>query len=124
MFLGYQGDVLVCIAETRDELENCFDIEFTRIDFTTNSVEKVNDVYYIGEEAIKEAKQKAVREYRNSLLRAEVDPVVSNPFRWAEMSEEMHEIYKNYRIYLCDYTNAEGWENQNPMTLDEWKAIK
>lgn len=124
MFLGYQGDLLAFVANTREELENLPMVELTKIDFTTEPVEMVENTYYIGEEAIKTAKQTVVRNYKNNLLKTEVDPVVTNPLRWTDMSEEEQEIYKNYRIYLRDYTDTEGWENQNPMTLEEWKAAE
>ena len=62
-----------------------------------------------------------VRFIRNEYLRTFVDPVVSNPLRWQEMTEEEQNIYVNYRHYLLDYTETENWWLQNPMTLDEWK---
>lgn len=66
--------------------------------------------------------QEEVREYRNRLLETEVDPVVTNPLRWEELSEAEKQVYKDYRRYLLDYTEQEEWWKANPLTLDEWKS--
>ena len=51
-------------------------------------------------------KQKAqeVRDARNSILTFEVDPIVSNPLRWADMTESKQEEWKKYRQDLLDIT--------------------
>ena len=50
-----------------------------------------------------------VRNYRNSLLKIRVDPIVSNPLRWAELSAEQQEAWASYRRSLLDITNQEGF---------------
>lgn len=45
-----------------------------------------------------------LREYRNYLLQTVVDPVVSNPLRWAELSNEKQSEYSNYRKALLNIT--------------------
>lgn len=67
-----------------------------------------------------EYKQNRVREIRNSYLELYVDPVVSNPLRWADMSEEERQQYADYRRYLLNYTSGEDWWEANPKTFDEW----
>jgi len=71
-------------------------------------------------EPTEEELQKQVREIRNSYLQEYVDPVVSNPLRWEDLTEEEKENYKNYRRYLLDYTENENWWLSHPLTLDEW----
>ena len=61
------------------------------------------------------------RNRRNYYLRYYVDEVVSNPLRWADLSEEEQKQYADYRRYLLDYTKTENWWLSNPLTLDEWK---
>ena len=57
MFLGYQDDFISLVAETRKELENSSCIKFTKIEETSEPVEKIGNVYYVGEEVIINAKQ-------------------------------------------------------------------
>tara|TARA_R110000823_G_scaffold65168_5_gene153030 strand:- start:50 stop:523 length:474 start_codon:yes stop_codon:yes gene_type:complete len=45
-----------------------------------------------------------VRAERNSLLTTEVDPIVTNPLRWAEMSTAEQEAWTAYRRALLDIT--------------------
>jgi hypothetical protein len=44
------------------------------------------------------------RETRNYKLQNEVDPIVSNPLRWADLSPEQQQAYSNYRRALLDIT--------------------
>jgi hypothetical protein len=46
-----------------------------------------------------------VKFLRNNKLQIEVDPIVSNPLRWEEMTEEQKTKWKNYRRALLDITN-------------------
>ena len=121
MFLGYQNELIAFAAKTKEELENLSMVEFTKIEKTNKAVEMVDGVYYIGKESINLAKQEKIRKYRNYLLETEIDPIVSNPLRWADMSEEEQQMYKDYRHYLLDYTSQSKWWEQNPLTLEEWK---
>ena len=121
MYLGYKDNVISLVANTKEELENTPLIKFTKIVQTFDPVEKVNGVFYVGQDNIDIAKKEIVRQYRNHLLETEIDPVVSNPLRWADMTEEEQNDYKNYRLYLLDYTNQPSWWNQNPLTFKEWK---
>ena len=120
MFLGMQGDLIALISESREFLENLGYMEFTEIVETDQPVEMVNGTYYVGDESIISAKQNAVREHRNYLLKTEVDPIVTNPLRWADMSEEEKQQYTDYRRYLLDYTTTENWWEQDPKTFVEW----
>lgn len=65
--------------------------------------------------------QEKVRTMRNSLLQTEIDPVVTNPLRWNDMSDEQKAEYTAYRKYLLDYTQGDNWWTKEPLTLDEWK---
>lgn len=54
-----------------------------------------------------------VRQERNRKLETEVDPIVSNPLRWAGFTPEQQQAIANYRIALLDITNnpAFPWYN-------------
>lgn len=108
------------LGETEEELRElgCAVIdEIKEVDFAI----MYNGKIYEDEEEYIEACKESVRQFRNNLLETEVDPIVTNPLRWSDMSEEDQNMYKNYRKYLLDYTKGENWWEQNPKTLDEWK---
>ena len=67
-----------------------------------------------------EYEQNRIREIRNSYLVEFVDPVVSNPLRWGEMTDEEKQRYADYRRYLLDFTTQENWWKNTPKTMEEW----
>ncbi len=46
----------------------------------------------------------AVRQQRDMLLTTQVDPIVSNPLRWGDLSEEQQQAWADYRRSLLDIT--------------------
>ena len=122
MYLGYQNNTIALVADTREKIENAPLMSFTKIEETKMPVELINGAYYLGQENIDNAKKDIVRNYRNHLLEVYIDPVVSNFLRWIEIPEEDKQVYQDYRRYLLDYTEQEGWWNQNPLTFEKWKA--
>jgi hypothetical protein len=54
-------------------------------------------------------KANETRELRDIYLRTVVDPIVTNPFRWAELTEEDKEKYTTYRRQLLDITKQDGF---------------
>lgn len=67
-----------------------------------------------------ESEKARVRSIRDSYLVEFVDPVVSNPLRWADMTEEEKQKYADYRRYLLDFTTQENWWESTPKTLEQW----
>ena len=67
-----------------------------------------------------EEKEAEVRAVRNRYLEKYVDPK-QLVMVWNSLTAEEQELYKDYRQYLLDYPQTEGWYLQNPMTFDEWK---
>lgn len=120
MFIGYQGELKAFVAETREELENNKFVQFTNIE-EVPFAEMYNGVIYDNEEELTTAKQDYIRGIRNQYLVDYVDGAVSNPLRWADMSQELKDMYTNYRQYLLDYTNSENWWKNLPKTLEEWR---
>ena len=51
----------------------------------------------------------AVRGQRDMLLEIEVDPIVSNPLRWADMTTEQQNAWSQYRTDLLNITDQEGF---------------
>lgn len=64
--------------------------------------------------------QAEVRAVRNSYLEKYVDPK-QLVMVWNSLTAEEQELYKDYRQYLLDYPQTEGWYEQNPLTFEEWK---
>ena len=84
-------------------------------------------IHYDGEfvltssdEAI-EQKKSEIRAVRNSYLEKYVDPK-QLVLVWNGLTENEQKKYTDYRQYLLDYPETEGWYEQNPMTFEEWKA--
>ena len=127
MFLGYQinenGEEFIASArENREDLENDIFMQFTKIEETDDVVELISGSYYIGEEKIIEAKSEAMRKIRDSYLVKYVDSVVSNPLRWADMTSEDQQVYKDYRQYLLNVPQSKSFPNFEILTFDDWKA--
>jgi hypothetical protein len=50
-----------------------------------------------------------IRWQRDHLLETEVDPIVSNPLRWADMTAEQQAAWAAYRTALLDITDQSGF---------------
>jgi hypothetical protein len=51
----------------------------------------------------------SIRGQRNKLLATEVDPLVTNPLRWAELTEAQQAAWTQYRRDLLDITAQAGF---------------
>lgn len=56
-----------------------------------------------------------VRAQRDYYLQTQVDPIVSNPLRWADLTSEQQNAWSTYRTALLDITDQAGF----PHTI-EW----
>lgn len=54
---------------------------------------------------------KNIRTRRDDILRYEVDPIVSNPLRWADLTPEQQQLWATYRRALLDITDQTGFPN-------------
>jgi len=50
-----------------------------------------------------------VRHERDRILATEVDPIVSNPLRWADMTIEQQNTWSQYRADLLNITDQAGF---------------
>ena len=50
-----------------------------------------------------------IRAIRDAKLSTEVDPLVSNPLRWAGLSAEQQQAWADYRQALLDVPEQEGF---------------
>tara|TARA_X000001382_G_scaffold105561_1_gene80770 strand:- start:222 stop:638 length:417 start_codon:yes stop_codon:yes gene_type:complete len=54
------------------------------------------------DEEVVTQKSSEVRGQRDALLRADVDPIVCNPLRWADLTTKKQDEWKEYRQKLLD----------------------
>lgn len=52
-----------------------------------------------------------VRKQRDFILIRVVDPIISNPLRWADLTPEQQQSWSNYRRALLDITDQTGFPN-------------
>ena len=76
-------------------------------------------VLTVSDEAI-EQKKAEVRAVRNSYLEKYVDPK-QLVLVWNGLTESEQKKYTDYRQYLLDYPETEGWYEHSPLTFEEWK---
>lgn len=65
----------------------------------------------ITQEELDEENSNIQRGYRNMLLAEEVDPLVTNPLRWAELTTEQQNAWAQYRIDLLNVPQQAGFPN-------------
>ena len=104
--LGTNSKFYQSIGMTETEVEQSFDGNWYVLGFAP-------------EKPVEEL-QAEVRAVRNSYLEKYVDPK-QLVMVWDNLSADDKKLYADYRQYLLDYTEVEGWYLQNPKTLDEWK---
>lgn len=93
-----------------------------------DSEHEVTDFVMVGSEYVLnddekaiEVKKEQVRAVRNQYLETYIDPK-QLVMVWNSLSAEEQELYKDYRQYLLDYPQTEGWWEENPMDFETWKA--
>lgn len=88
-----------------------------------NQIQSLDDKYKVGliPEPTEEEKAQAVRVIRDNYLIQYVDAVVSNPLRWADMNQEEQEAIIQYRLYLLDIPQSEGFPDVEVLDFNNWK---
>ena len=66
-------------------------------------------VSHLTEDEINEQVSSGCRLVRDLKLENEVDPQVTNPLRWADLSPEKQQEWADYRRSLLDLPEQEGW---------------
>lgn len=120
MFKVIKDNKIIGVSENEPVLLDSYDVE----EDTKHSVAdyiQVNGEYVLtsSDEAI-EQKKSEVRAVRNSYLEKYVDPK-QLVLVWNSLTEKKQKEYTDYRQYLLDYPETEGWYEHNPLTFEEWK---
>lgn len=96
---------------------------YKSIGMTEQEVEQAwNGAWYLqgyAPEKPQEEKEKEVRGVRNQYLVDFVDPF-QLVIRWGILTEQEQSYLIEYRQYLLDYTNNDGWWEQNPDDYETW----
>ena len=123
MFKALKDSKIIAINETGDFPCLVHDSVEEDTEHTVYDYMQVNGEYVLtsSDEAIEQRKQE-VRAVRNQYLKQYVDDRAKSPFMWNEVTEEEKALIGEYRKYLMDYPETEGWYEQNPLTFEEWKA--
>lgn len=99
--------------------------------YTVRKIDEIEQIHY---EAMTDEEKEAYdmqkaqnvinekRAERDNLLVTVVDPVVTNPLRWDELSDKEKEKYKAYRLYLLDIPQQEDFPNIDILSFDDFKA--
>lgn len=121
MFKVIKDNKIVGVTENKPVLLDNYDVE-EDTEHTVVDYIQVNGEYVLtsSAEAI-EQKQVDVRSVRNHYLEKYIDDRAKSPFMWEEVTEEEKALIGEYRKYLMDYPETEGWYEQNPLTFEEWK---
>ena len=69
-----------------------------------------------------EQKKTDVRAVRNSYLEKYVDPK-QLVLVWNSLTEDEQKGYTDYRQYLLDYPETEGWYEHSPKDFSTWKEM-
>lgn len=75
-------------------------------------------VLTVSDEAIKQRKEQ-VRAVRNQYLE-QTDKYMITDY---PITDEERELYKQYRVYLRDYTLSENWWEHSPKDFSTWKEM-
>jgi len=75
-------------------------------DWITPGLHRLEDGHFVEDE---NAVARRVRGDRDAALAVYVDPVVTNPLRWAELSEEQKNAIETYRKALLDLPEQDGF---------------
>lgn len=66
-------------------------------------------VWVLDEEQKADWFARVARDDRYEIFRKKVDPLVTNPLRWADVPEEDRTAIQEYRIALLNISDQEGW---------------
>lgn len=120
MFKAIKDNKIIAINETGDFPCLVHDNIEEDKEHSVSDYMQVNGEYVLtsSAEAI-EQKKADVRAVRNQYLEKYVDPK-QLVLVWNSLTEDEQKGYTDYRKYLLDYPETDGWYEQNPKTFEEW----
>ena len=83
----------------------------TNYDIYTHKV-RISDLTIVeDQEIIQQNKEFKIRQERHFLLVNDVDPIVTNPIRWGELTSDKQAEWTQYRIDLLNVPQQSGFPN-------------
>lgn len=121
MFKAIKDNKIIAINDTEIKGGLVYDEMIEDKEHSVSDYLQVNGEFVLSssDEAI-EQKKVDVRAIRNGYLEKYVDPK-QLVLVWDGLEEDKRQDYADYRRYLLDYPETEGWYEQNPMTFEQWK---
>ena len=84
-------------------------LNVTNIDAKTGAVTKYDEVHSVSQSEIEEMSSSGIRHERDNRLVTEVDPIVSNALRWADLTAAKQAEWTQYRQDLLNITDQAGF---------------
>ena len=120
MFIYTKDNKIMATSEVKEDYS-----EFGwMVEETGEEIVQIDGLLYRKSEAgelLVEKQREEMRYLRNRYLLDYVDPLITNPLRWSELSEEEKQAVTDYRRYLLDYTSSDRWWAAAPQTFEEWR---
>ncbi len=120
MFIYTKDNKIMATSEVKEDYS-----EFGwMVEETGEEIVQIDGLLYRKSEAgelLAEKQREEMRYLRNRYLLDYVDPLITNPLRWSELSEEEKQAVTDYRRYLLDYTSSDRWWAAAPQTFEEWR---
>ena len=116
MFKVLKDNKIIGVSENKPVLLDYYNVK----EDTEHSVSdyiQVNGEYVLtsSAEAI-EQKKAEVRAVRNQYLKQTDEFMITD----YPITDEKRELYRQYRVYLRDYTLSENWWESEPLKFEEW----
>lgn len=122
MFKAIKDNKIIAINETGDFPCLAYDTIEEDAEHTVQDYVHCNGqfVFTTSNEAIEQCKEE-VRAVRNQYLEKYVDPK-QLVLVWNSLTVDEQKEYMDYRQYLLDYPETEGWYEHSPLSFEEWIA--
>ena len=119
MFKVIKDNKIIGVSEQEPVLLDNYDVE----EDTEHSIAdymQINGEFIltVSDEAIEQRKEQ-VRAVRNSYLEQTDKYMIAD----YPITDEERELYKQYRVYLRDYTLPENWWEHSPKDFSTWKEM-
>lgn len=111
IYFEVQDDTIVNVVECDAEFaaENGL-VEIAESEFPTGAMGRgAVRVDGVWRDKTREEKEVEVRQIRQKTLEVMIDPIVSNPIRWAELSTAQQNELKRIRTALLNMPSQAGW---------------
>ena len=110
-FINLNGDYWETLSDPSDEITAAYPVGTVEVTKRPSHLHTYEGGAWVApsDAVYDEWKATEVRAERDRLLSAGVDPLVSNPLRWADLSSDKQTEWAQYRRDLLDITDQSGF---------------